>query len=146
MNPSANSVLFHLAFPVADIPTTKAFYVDGLGCEAGRESSHSVILNLYNHQIVAHITDDLTPQKGIYPRHFGLVFLAEVDFETLLDRALAMGLKLYQPPKRRFPGTPLEHWTFFLEDPFYNLLEFKYYCNPQAIFGEVSHSQVGDSQ
>jgi extradiol dioxygenase family protein len=138
-------VLFHLAFPVADIPTTKSFYVEGLGCDAGRESPNSIILNLYNHQIVAHTTDDLTPQKGIYPRHFGLVFLAEGDFDALLNRAVDKGLKLFQQPKRRFSGSPLEHRTFFLEDPFYNLLEFKYYCNPQAIFGEVAHSQVGES-
>lgn len=146
MASSAPSVLFHLAFPVADIPTTKAFYVDGLGCQAGRESPHSVILNLYNHQIVAHTTAELAPQQGIYPRHFGLVFLNEDDFEGLLNRALEKGLKLYQQPKRRFSGSPLEHRTFFLEDPFYNLLEFKYYCNPEAIFGEVAHSQVGDAQ
>ena len=143
---SPTSVLFHLAFPVTDIPTTKAFYVDGLGCEAGRESPHSLILNLYNHQIVAHTTDELVPQKGIYPRHFGLVFLQEADWETLLDRALTKGLKFYQQPKRRFPGSPLEHRTFFLEDPFFNLLEFKYYCHPTAIFGQVEHAQVGDAQ
>lgn len=144
MTSSTAKVLFHLAFPVADIPTTKAFYVEGLGCEAGRESANSVILNLYHHQIVAHTTDDLEPQTGIYPRHFGLVFLEEADFEALLNRAMDKGLKLYQQPKRRFPGSPLEHRTFFLEDPFYNLLEFKYYCNPQAIFGEVAHTQVGE--
>ena len=138
-------VLFHLAFPVAEIPTTKAFYVEGLGCEAGRESANSIILNLYNHQIVAHTADDLQPQRGIYPRHFGLVFLAESDFDALLHRALEKGLKLFQQPKRRFSGSPLEHRTFFLEDPFYNLLEFKYYCNSQAIFGEVTHSQVGEA-
>jgi len=115
MTSSTTAVLFHLAFPVADIPTTKAFYVDGLGCEAGRESPHSIILNLYNHQIVAHTTDDLVPQKGIYPRHFGLVFLEESDFDALLNRAMDQGLKLYQQPKRRFPGSPLEHRTFFLE-------------------------------
>lgn len=146
MKSTADTVLFHLAFPVADIPTTKAFYVEGLGCEAGRESPHSLILNLYNHQIVAHTTDELTPQKGIYPRHFGLVFLQETDWEALLDRALSKGLKFYQQPKRRFPDSRLEHRTFFLEDPFLNFLEFKYYCYPSAIFGEVAHAQVGDAQ
>lgn len=146
MTISSDSVLFHLAFPVADIPTTKAFYIEGLGCEPGRESPHSLILNLYDHQIVAHTTDDLVVQKGIYPRHFGLIFLQETDWEALLDRALTKGLKLYQQPKRRFLGSPLEHRTFFLEDPFFNLLEFKYYCHPSAIFGEVEHTQVGDAQ
>ncbi|HZG40348.1 MAG TPA: glyoxalase, partial [Nodosilinea sp.] len=75
------TVLFHLAFPVADIPTTKEFYVNGLGCEPGRETPNSLILNLYGHQLVAHTTTDLVPQKGIYPRHFGLVFTAETDWE-----------------------------------------------------------------
>lgn len=145
MEPTQAPVLFHLAFPVADIPTTKAFYVEGLGCTAGREAANSIILNLYNHQIVAHTTDELIPQKGIYPRHFGLVFLAEADFDSLLNRSLETGLKLFQQPKRRFSGSPLEHRTFFLEDPFCNLLEFKYYSNPQAIFGEVAHGRVGEA-
>ncbi|MGB6166415.1 MAG: glyoxalase, partial [Geitlerinemataceae cyanobacterium] len=67
------SVIFHLAFPVADIEQTKAFYVEGLGCEAGREMPEALILKLYGHQLVAHVTDEenLVPQKGIYPRHFG---------------------------------------------------------------------------
>lgn len=140
-----DSVLFHLAFPVADIPTTKRFYVEGLGCQAGREGHNSLILNCYGHQIVAHVSQDLTPQRGIYPRHFGLVFLHEADWEALLDRAQQRQLTFYQPPKRRFPGMPLEHRTFFLEDPFYNLLEFKYYCHASAIFGEAAYAQVGDT-
>jgi extradiol dioxygenase family protein len=53
-----DNVLFHLAFPVTDIAETKAFYVDGLGCKAGREGPNSIILNLYGHQIVAHTTPD----------------------------------------------------------------------------------------
>ena len=70
-----NPVIFHLAFPVTDIEQTIAFYVDGLGCKMGRESRHALILNLYGHQLVAHVTKEpLIPQKGIYPRHFGLVF------------------------------------------------------------------------
>jgi hypothetical protein len=139
------SPLFHLAFPVGNIPDTKAFYVDGLGCEVGRESSQSVILNLYGHQLVAHVTEEpLMPQRGIYPRHFGLVFLAEAEWEALLDRATAQQLAFYQSPKRRFPSTPLEHRTFFLQDPFHNLLEFKYYAQPNAIFGAQEFAQIGD--
>jgi uncharacterized protein len=137
--------LFHLAFPVADIPAAKDFYVAGLGCEPGRETANSLILNLYGHQLVAHTSPDLTPQKGIYPRHFGLVFLSEADWETLLHRAQDHQLTFYQGEKRRFPGTPLEHRTFFLQDPFYNLLEFKFYCHPSAIFGEVDQGLVGDA-
>ncbi|MBD2022609.1 VOC family protein [Leptolyngbya sp. FACHB-36] len=140
-----NSVLFHLAFPVSDIEQTKAFYADGLGCDVGRESLQSVILSLYGHQLVAHVTDEpLTPQKGIYPRHFGLIFTNEADWERLLERAQQRELAFYQQPKHRFPGLPLEHRTFFLQDPFYNLMEFKFYRQPEAIFGSREFTQIGD--
>jgi extradiol dioxygenase family protein len=138
-------VLFHLAFPVSNIPQTKQFYADGLGCEVGRESAVSVILNLYGHQLVGHVIDEpLVPQKGIYPRHFGLIFTAKTDWETLLERAQQRHLQFYQQPKLRFVGLPLEHQTFFLQDPFYNLMEFKFYRHPEAIFGSRDYTAIGD--
>lgn len=140
-----NQVLFHLAFPIADVAQAKAFYVNGLGCTVGRENANSVILNLYGHQLVGHLShESIVPQKGIYPRHFGLIFTVESDWEALLERAKQQGLKFYIPPKERFPGSAVEHRTFFLEDPFHNLMEFKYYVNPAAIFGEVEHTEIGD--
>ena len=138
--------LFHLAFPVSDIPNTKRFYIDGLGCQPGRESPSALIMNFQGHQLVAHVTrEKLSAQGSIYPRHFGLVFDTEPEWGALAERARTHTLKFYQEPKRRFNGTPLEHRTFFLEDPFYNLLEFKYYCHPSAIFGESCHTQVGEA-
>jgi hypothetical protein len=140
-----SAAIFHLAFPVNNVWQTKKFYATGLGCEVGRESENSVILNLCGHQLVAHVTPEpLTPQTGIYPRHFGLIFTAEADWEALLDRAQQQQLSFYQQPKRRFPGLPLEHRTFFLQDPFHNLLEFKFYCHPEAIFGQRELAQIGD--
>jgi extradiol dioxygenase family protein len=140
-----NAVIFHLAFPVSNVWQTKEFYATGLGCEVGRESENSVILNLCGHQLVAHVTPEpLTPQKGVYPRHFGLIFTDEADWEALLDRAQRHQLQFYQQPKHRFPGLPLEHRTFFLQDPFYNLLEFKFYRHATAIFGQREFTQIGD--
>lgn len=137
--------LFHLAFPVSNIADTKRFYVDGLGCEPGRESPSALIMNFQGHQLVAHVTrDQLSVQGSIYPRHFGLVFDNEAEWEALADRAKEQNLTFYQEPKRRFNGTPLEHRTFFLEDPFHNLLEFKFYVYSSAIFGEADHGQVGE--
>ena len=141
-----NKILFHLAFPVSNIDQTKAFYVNGLGCELGRESPNSVIMGICGHQIVAHLSDEpLTPQRGIYPRHFGLVFTSEADWEELLEKAQQNNLNFYQEPKRRFVGLPTEHRTFFLEDPSHNILEFKYYCEAEAIFGLSEYAEVGDA-
>lgn len=139
------AALFHLAFPVSNITDTKQFYIDGLGCQPGRESPSALIMNFQGHQLVAHVTrEPLAAQNSIYPRHFGLVFDTEADWEALAERAQTHGLSFYQTPKRRFERTSLEHRTFFLEDPFHNLLEFKYYCYPSAIFGEGEHAQVGE--
>ncbi|HIK55840.1 MAG TPA: VOC family protein [Synechococcales cyanobacterium M55_K2018_004] len=141
-----NPTIFHQAFPVNNLPKAREFYVNGLGCEPGRENNTSLILNLYGHQIVAHLTYEvLKPQRGVYPRHFGLIFTAEQDWEALLERAKRQGLEFYQQPKERFAGSPLEHRTFFLEDPFFNLLEFKFYRHFSAIFGEAQYREVGDT-
>lgn len=140
-------VLFHLAFPVLDLERAKQFYVDGLGCVLGRESKSAMTLGLAGHQLVAHLVKgSASPQKGVYPRHFGLIFGREEDWQALADRAKSKGLTFYQQPRRRFPDTRIEHRTFFLEDPSQNLLEFKYYRYESAVFGEREAQEVGDSE
>lgn len=139
-------VLFHLAFPTHDIEAAKRFYVDGLGCTIGRESKSAVTFGLAGHQLVAHVTEEpLRAQQGIYPRHFGLIFLSRDEWQQLADRATATHLPFYQQPRVRFPGTRIEHHTFFLQDPSGNLLEFKHYTHESAIFGEQDSAMVGDS-
>ncbi|AKG24692.1 VOC family protein [Calothrix sp. 336/3] len=139
--------IFHLAFPITDITQAKTYYVDGLGCIPGRENPHALILNLYGHQLVGHITKEkLIPQKGIYPRHFGLIFTDESAWENLLQRAQKNNLLFREEAKERFVNTQLEHRTFFLEDPFYNLMEYKYYRHHEAIFGGGQHQQIGDTR
>ena len=73
------------------------------------------------------------------------MFLSQQEWQALADRARAKGLTFYQQPRVRFPGTRIEHRTFFLEDPSKNLLEFKHYTHASAIFGEQEQGQVGDS-
>jgi extradiol dioxygenase family protein len=102
-------------------------------------------LGLGGHQLVAHLTENtLESQKGIYPRHFGLVFESEEEWQAMAERSKEKGLRFYQQPRHRFPGSRLEHATFFLEDPSRNLLEFKHYRYRSAIFGERQFGEVGD--
>lgn len=140
------AVLFHLAFPVHDLKVAKRFYVEGLGCALGRESHSAMTLQLGGHQIVAQLFSQPSErQKGIYPRHFGLIFTARDDWQALADRAKSNGLTFYQQPRVRYAGTRIEHRTFFLEDPSLNLLEFKHYTYESAIFGERQYMEVGDT-
>jgi hypothetical protein len=139
-----NKYIFHLAFPIGNIPDTKKFYVEGIGCTVGRETNNSIILNLYGHQLVGHVAPEIEPQTGIYPRHCGIVFTDIADWKTLRDRARDRELPFYQQPKHRFPKEITEHRTFFLVDPFGNLLEFKYYVHFEAIFGAREFTLIGD--
>ena len=142
---NTSPVIFHLAIPVNDIAKTKAYYCDQLGATAGRETDKAVILDFFGHQVVAHTTpEDLPPQKGIYPRHFGLIFQQEAEWFALEQRVNEQGIDYYLPPKLRFPGELTEHRTCFLADPFANLLEFKWYRHPEAIFGGREFAEVGD--
>jgi len=139
---------FHLAIPAGDLEATRRWYVEGLGCHAGRGSDHAQILDLGGHQLVAQKVEpeSLGPrQRGIYPRHFGLVFERWQDWQTLLERARAAGLRFGVEPKCRFAGGPLEHHTFFLIDPAGNWLEFKCYSHPEAMLGCTDEAVVGDA-
>jgi uncharacterized protein len=140
-----NEFIFHLAFPIENIADTKKFYVDGLGCTIGRQTANSMILHLYGHQLVGHVTEQVPLQVGIYPRHFGIVFPALEDWQALYDRATSAGLKFHQSAKHRFGGDITEHRTFFLSDPFNNLMEFKYYTHSEAIFGASEFDRIGDT-
>jgi uncharacterized protein len=71
--------------------------------------------------------------------------LSKDSWQRFLELAQAKQLPFYQQPRVRFPGTRIEHQTFFLEDPSGNLLEFKHYTHESAIFGERDFTQVGDT-
>ncbi|MCB1214401.1 MAG: VOC family protein [Deltaproteobacteria bacterium] len=141
------SVMFHLAFPSHDLDQAYDFYIKALGCEAGRRSEHALIINFFGHQIVAQKVKALSSQqKGIYPRHFGVVLASLEAWEALKEQVQDKGLKFYQAPKVRYQGQALEHYTFFLEDPSHNLLEFKFYSESEAIFGHGEVSSVGEEE
>jgi len=140
------NTLFHLAFPVHDFAKAKEFYRDTLGCELGRESDHALIFRLGSHQLVAHKIDGPLPeQEGIYPRHFGLIFLEQSEFDTFIAHINSKQVIYEVPPKTRYAKTRLEHQSFFLKDPSNNLLEFKYYTYSSAIFGEKDQHKVGEA-
>ena len=139
---------FHLSIPATDLQTTQQWYERVLGCRAGRRSETAVILDLGGHQLVAqqHKPDQALSQSGIYPRHFGLVYADQQVWRRLVERVEASGEPFAVAPKRRYPSSPLDHWTFFLRDPSGNWLEFKHYLNPEAVLGCTDQGSVGDPE
>jgi len=141
------TAIFHLAIPITDVERAKEFYGSSLGCSVGRENKSAVIFDFFGTQLVGHLTQEvLSRQPGIYPRHLGLILPTKSAWQQLCERAKAAKITFYTPPKLRFPNLPIEHQCFFLEDPFFNLLEFKYYTNPEVIFGGRQSSLIGDTK
>ncbi len=73
----------------------------------------------------------------------GLILPTLEARQAIAARAKEHQLTFYEQPKLRFRDKLTEHWTFFLEDPFYNLLEFKYYRHSEAIFGGRELTEIG---
>lgn len=132
---------FHLAFPVKDLVATKEFYVNVLGCETGRSAATWIDLNMYGHQLSAHLAPnepffhDTNPVDGknVPYRHWGVILTVE-DWNALADRLKSANVKFIIEPYTRFKGEVGEQSTMFLSDPSGNVLEFKAFRDDADIF------------
>ena len=69
-----------------------------------------------------------------YPRHFGVTFYGESDFNEMVERLEKNNVDFIQPVNTRFEGKPEVHRTLFFRDPSNNVLEFKYYPNSDMMY------------
>ena len=136
---------FHLAFPVRDVEEARRFYVDVLGCAEGRSDERWVDLDLFGHQIVAHVKPAAEAVNPVHHNavdghdvpvpHFGVV-LAMEDWRRLRDRLVAEGVEFVIEPYVRFEGEAGEQATMFFLDPSGNALEFKAFADPSRLFAK----------
>ncbi len=136
---------FHIAVPVSDLSEARRFYGDLLGCNEGRSASEWVDFNLYGHQVVAHLSDDLpeaTPcgsVDGVHVPvpHFGVV-LDRNEWTKLANRLRHANVRFVVEPQVRYVGHVGEQATLFFMDPFGNALEFKSMSNDDELFASGS--------
>ncbi len=126
--------VFHLAIPAVDLDEAYEFYVAGLGCKLARRYPDRITLDFFGDQVVCHLSDQIDERPELYPRHFGVTFHSQDDWERLLRLARNRKLEFFAEPFRRFEGGSEEHETFVLADPSHNLLEFKYYDDPRMMY------------
>jgi len=133
---------FHLAFPVHDLASARAFYGGILGCAEGRSSEDWVDFDFHGHQIVAHLApDECAPvarsevdEKAVPVRHFGLV----LDMETWREMAARLEgqVDFIIAPYTRFEGEPGEQATMFFADPSGNAIELKAFADQGQLFAK----------
>jgi extradiol dioxygenase family protein len=134
---------FHLAFPVQDLASTRAFYGGLLGCPEGRSSAEWIDFDLFGHQIVAHLappkvtTDHHNEVDGhaVPVPHFGVV-LDWDQFDGFAARLRAGGVQFVIEPYTRFAGLVGEQATMFFYDPSGNALEFKAFKDRGQLFAK----------
>ncbi|MEP7212880.1 MAG: VOC family protein [Acidobacteriota bacterium] len=135
--------LFHLAFPVKDLDTTREFYAGVLGCPEGRSSQRWIDFDLYGHQIVAHLAPESTGIRStsdvdadhVPVPHFGIVLRMD-DWNELAEKLVAKRVEFVIEPKVRFAGEVGEQATMFLLDPSGNALEFKGFNDFSQVFAK----------
>lgn len=132
---------FHLAFPVHDLASARAFYGGLLGCPEGRSSEEWIDFDLYGHQIVAHLAPEKpdvaavnqVDGKAVPVPHFGVI-LTPSDWQALAGKLKAVGTPFVIEPHTRFAGQPGEQSTMFFLDPSGNALEFKAFGDDAQVF------------
>ena len=141
--PMQVGALFHLAFPVKDLPEARAFYGGLLGCPEGRSSPDWIDFNFYGHQIVAHLSPKECGKAAVSEvdgdnvpvRHFGAV-LPMADWEALSAKLRSVGTNFIIEPHIRFKGQVGEQATMFFLDPSGNALEFKAFGDLGQVFAK----------
>lgn len=134
---------FHLAIPVNNLETCRAFYRDILNCEEGRSSNQWVDFNFFGHQLVIHYkpkseTDFHTNPvdgKHVPVPHFGVV-LPWNTFHAFAEDLKQKNINFVIEPYIRFEGLAGEQATMFFNDPSGNALEFKAFKDINQLFAK----------
>ena len=135
--------VFHLAYTVNDLDSTRRFYGDLLGCQEGRSTESWVDFDFFGNQLSLHIgqtikeleSDSRVDNKEVPLPHFGCIIDWDL-FHNLADKLKSAGILFIIEPTIRFKGMPGEQVTMFLEDYSQNALEFKSFRNPNEVFSQ----------
>lgn len=135
---------FHLAFPVRDLESTRRFYLEVLGCGAGRSGDDWLDIDFFGSQIVAHVMEggeDCLPRVGVNEidghevplPHFGAV-LAPTEWAKMIDRLYDAEVEWVIEPHTRYPGSLNEQSSMIFRDPSGNVVELKAFADLGQLF------------
>ena len=132
---------FHYAFKIKDIDSTRAFYVDLLGCLEGRSTETWIDFSFFGHQLSAHISDNIPDHDycgkvdgvAVPIPHYGCL-LSMDQFKDVQDRLTSSDVVFIIEPQIRYAGQASEQHTMFVLDYSGNPIEFKAFKNEDAIF------------
>lgn len=137
-----------------NLEATRAFYGGILGCRQGRCADRWIDWDFFGHQLSTHLVDTTTdlsssslpstsqnlleetnPVDGdaVPARHFGCI-LRPADWHALVAQLQQAKITFRIAPKVRFENLAGQQYTFFIDDPSGNCLEFKAFEDESYIF------------
>ena len=133
--------MFHYAFKVKDIESTRRFYIDILGCEEGRSTETWIDFSFFKNQLSAHVSDDVPKLDycgkvdgiSVPIPHFGCLLELE-DFTDIQKRLARANVDFLLKPQKRYEGKTGEQMTMFVFDFSGNPIEFKSLSKPNEVF------------
>jgi extradiol dioxygenase family protein len=128
--------IFHLSFPVRDLPEAITFYCEQLGAEIGRSEDTFVDALLFGAQVT--LQNDpanvLTPMPR--SRHFGAT-ISWSAWEALANRFTGAE-NVVEQPRVSYEGQPIEQGKLMISDPSGNFIELKAYRHPEQVLGSLA--------
>jgi len=135
--------IFHFAFKVKDIESTRKFYIEILGCKEGRSTEFWIDFDFFNHQLSAHISNSFPALDycgkvdgiNVPIPHFGCL-LEKNEFLKIEKKLKSNKIEFIVKPQKRYEGKVGEQMTMFVFDYSGNPIEFKSFSNNDEVFSD----------
>ena len=126
----------HVAVPCRDLEQTARWYAEVLGVQPVRILKDRVTFSFGGVlQLVCHLERRVNvTNPRAYPRHHGLTFLRQADFQRMREHLEKLRVKFLVRPALRFADSAHEHHTMMVADPSGNVVEFKCYLRPECSY------------
>lgn len=132
--------IFHLAYNVTDLESTRIFYRDVLGCVEGRSTDTWVDFNFFGHQISMHLGEPFSVKNTgkvgehmVAMPHLGVALQLD-DWNEVAKRLESVNTAFIIAPVGRFIGEVGEQYTMFFTDPSGNPIEIKGFNDLGTVF------------
>ncbi len=138
--------ILHLSIPVRDLMEARTFYVEVLGCQAGRQRDDFVDVWFYGMQVTLQDRpDEVAPLRSGGSRHYG-VTLERSEFEALVGRIAERGVPWLVPVTTDDEGRASEQTKAKIADPSGNVIEVKTYRDVTSALEFSPHSYPGAAE